>query len=434
MSATLTVPQAETPAATLAGRPIRIVRMIARLNIGGPAVQTMLLTERLQGPTARTLLVVGAADRNEGDLRGAAAARGLRMEVIPSLRRAIHPWRDAQAWWRILRILRREEADLLHTHTAKAGALGRSAAWIENHRRRLMAVATGCPVQLCRTVHTFHGHVLEGYFGARSSRVFLGIERWLARRTGCLIAVSPAVRDELVRLGVASPARITVVPLGLHLERMLDLPPPSADAEPLTVGLVGRLVPVKNHELFLALAKAWGQSGLPAVRFEVIGDGERRAELEARARALGVQATVRFTGWAQDMAEVYRRLDIVCLTSWNEGTPVSLIEALAAGRPVMATDVGGVRDVLGAVQQPLGRVRKATHGLLVDPGDAEGCVEALRYLVSRPEERLAMGAAGRGDVRVRYGIDRLVHDLEIVYRALVHGAQDDQQRGGTCTH
>lgn len=392
-------------------RPIRVVRIIARLNVGGPAIHTLLLTEGLHRPGYDSVLVTGCVEPLEGDLSGRARERGLRLVVVPSLRRPLNAWRDLQAWWRIFRILCREQPDVVHTHTAKAGALGRTAAMVYNGLR---------PRSRCRLVHTFHGHVLEGYFGPAATRAFLAIERFLARRTDRILTVSSAVREDLLGRRIGTPEQLCVVPLGLSLEPLLELPPPEARRVPLRVGIVGRLVPIKNHELLLRAAKACrDQPGLTPLHFYVVGDGERRGPLERMADAMGLNDSITFTGWQADMAGVYRDLDIVCLTSLNEGTPVSLIEALAAARPVAATDVGGVRDLLGPGQADAGAFRKAAHGVLVRSGDAQGIAEALRYLAAHPEERRTMGHAGRAFVRDRYAQSRLISDIEALYRELM---------------
>jgi glycosyltransferase involved in cell wall biosynthesis len=261
---------------------------------------------------------------------------------------------------------------------------------------------------------------LEGYFGRVRSAAFLAIERWLARHTDRIVAVSEAVREDLLRRRIGRPEQVRVVRLGLPLGRFLDLPEPAGDPACMRVGLVGRLVPIKNHELLLEVARRFqAHSGLPRLHFLVVGDGELRAALERKSREFGLNGMVTFTGWQSDMPDVYRELDIVCLTSLNEGTPVSLIEALAAGRPVVATDVGGVRDLLGPDQGGTAHFRKAPHGLLVRSNDAEGLTEAIRYLMAHPEGRVAMGRAGREFVRNRFTDERLARDIEALYAEIL---------------
>ncbi len=397
---------------------LRIVRVISRLNIGGPAIQAVLLSDRLQGHGYSTLLVTGAPDRAEGDMSYLLAGTAVRRRHIRALGRAIRPWRDARAAATLAAIMWQERPHLLHTHAAKAGALGRAVVLAYNALAGAWARGRGRPFTRCRMVHTFHGHVLEGYFRPSVSRLFVGIERWLARRTDCLVTVSDAVREDLLRRGVAEPARVRVIPLGLPLEPFLRLPEPSPRPGPLRVGCIGRLVPIKNHRLLFEAVVRARAAGVDMV-LEVIGDGELRRSLESAARVLG--PAVRFRGWASDVAGLYAELDAVCLTSLNEGTPVSLIEGLAAARPAVATDVGGVREVLGAAPgaAPVpGGCAEAAHGWLARSRDAIGLAAAFARLAESPERRQRMGRSGRTAVQARYGSERLVRDVQALYKEL----------------
>lgn len=412
-------------------RPLRIVRVIARLNIGGPALHAALLTERLQGPGVESVLVVGQADATEGDLAPSLAARGLRIVIVPALRQPLHPWRDLCAWWRLLRILQRERPDIVHTHTAKAGALGRAAAMTYNALARLAARGRLRPARTCRTVHTFHGHVLEGYFPVWLSYLFAMIERWLARGTDRLIAVSPQVQRELLRKGIGRPPQWRVIPVGLELSTLARVSPRNEQAG-LGVGFIGRLVPIKNPGLFLkALRELARQRPEVPLHAVIAGDGPLRARLEAEARQLGLGQRVRFAGWQHDLPSLYEALDAACLTSWNEGTPVALIEAMAAGRAVVATDVGGVRSLLDDTEETespaSGAYRIAARGLLVRPGDVAGLSAALERLARDPQLRARLGEAGRAHVMQRYTPERLVADLMGLYREL-------QAEGSPCMH
>lgn len=394
-----------------------VVRVIARLNIGGPAQQAVGVSAALSRRGWPTLLVAGSPDPTEGSMEYLLAASPVRFLRLPVLRRALHPVHDLAAWWALLLLLRRERPQLLHTHTAKAGAVGRAAGlayrWL-----------TGRPL---RMVHTFHGHVLEGYFARPTAGLFQSIERALAAATDCLIAVSDAVRDDLIRRRVAPPSKIRVVPLGLPLGPLLALPPPPLEEGPLRVGIVGRLVPIKQHTTFLQAVRQLRDDGaLDGARFSVIGDGPLRAPLEQEAQRLGLADHVTFTGWRSDLPAVYGALDVVCLTSRHEGTPVALIEALAAARAVVASDVGGVGDVLRSPGAPreapavaAGAFLQAPHGLLIRPEDPRGLAAALRRLAARPDLRQALGAAGRAHVARQYPLDRLVEDLDRLYRELV---------------
>jgi glycosyltransferase involved in cell wall biosynthesis len=263
-----------------------------------------------------------------------------------------------------------------------------------------------------RTVHTFHGHVLDGYFGPMARRCFTEVERKLARRTDALVAVSAEVRDELVELGVGRPSQFHVIPVGLELAPFLALRQASGrlraglrlSPETALVGVVGRLVPIKDHlTLFSAMAL------LPGVHLAVVGDGEMRSQLEAAADQLGLGGRVHFTGWCADVPSAMADLDVVALTSRNEGTPVALIEAAASGRPVVATDVGGVRTV----------VDDGVTGFLAPPGDPEKIAGLLGRLCADPLTRRRFGEAGRLRVRERFGEERLLRDVASLYADLL---------------
>ncbi len=377
----------------------RVLRVIARLNIGGPAIHATLLTRGLDPDRYESYLVHGAEAASEGNylsLKGLAVDR---RHSVPALGREIQPWRDWQAYRDLVRIIREVRPHVVHTHTAKAGLLGRWAA------RRC-----GVPV----IVHTFHGHVFHGYFSPARTAMFVRLERALARTTTCLVTVSEDVRQQILARGIGRPDRFEVVRLGLdlapfrtaegrrgELRRELGL----ADDAP-TVGIVARLVPRKAHEVFLQAAAAIAPL-VPDAMFLVVGDGERRAELEGRARTLGLSGRVRFLGWRADLDRVYADLDVVMLTSTNEGSPVALIEAMAAARPVVATRAGGVAELVGEA------------GLLAEVGDADGLARHAMALLSDPERRRALGRLARDRVVPQYAHERLVADIDRLYARLL---------------
>ncbi|MDP3703696.1 MAG: glycosyltransferase [Candidatus Omnitrophota bacterium] len=399
--------------------PLKILRVIARLNIGGPARQVIELTKRLSVAPFSTVLVTGQPSPHEGDLVSQLPAQTTHM-TIPELGRTLHPFRDVVAFVKLCRVLRQEQPDILHTHTAKAGALGRLAALWYNATRR------GKGSRKILTVHTFHGHVLSGYFGRWMTGVFILVERWLARSTDVLVAVSPSVRDDLLRLRIGRPSQMRVVPLGLDLSVLAEVNgrheglrhslrlPPTA---PL-VGIVGRLVPIKQHELFLRAARRLAYAD-PSMRFVVVGDGERREQLVSMTQALGLEDRVRFLGWRLDLPAIYADVDCVCLTSRNEGTPVSLIEAMAAGRPVVATAVGGVPDLLGEIVERARGYDVAERGILVQLAHAdEGVAAAVSRLLADAGLRERLTRAGREFVCERLTAQRLVQDMSALYMEL----------------
>jgi glycosyltransferase involved in cell wall biosynthesis len=372
------------------------MRIIARLNIGGPAIHVALLTAKFNAPDYDSLLVCGSIDSSEGDMSYYATERGVQPRVIPELGRAINPLSDIRAIWRLYRLMRDYQPDIVHTHTAKAGFTGRIAAWLAR-----------TPV----IVHTFHGHVFRGYFGAAKTRLFIMLEQLTARMSDAIITLTENLRRELAdEYHITSKRRIIVLPLGLDLTPFIETPrkkgdfraawsiPPDA---PL-IGIVGRLVPVKNHTLFLQAAGQIREQ-LPAARFVIIGDGELRPDIERQTAEMGLSEAVIFTGWQQDLAPAYSDMDALVISSLNEGTPVSIIEALAAGCPVVATEVGGLPDLLEG-----GKL-----GKLVPAEDGAALAAAILETVAHPPD----GAAARGLMHDRYGIDRLVSDLDQLYRA-----------------
>lgn len=383
--------------------PFRLLRVIARLNIGGPAIHAVLLTQGLNPVRFQSTLVAGRISEGEGDMGYFADAHGVKPRYLSDLGREIGAAGDVRALQQLIRLTGELTPAIVHTHTAKAGAVGRLAA------------------MLCRVpviVHTFHGHVFEGYFGPVLSRAFVAIERALASRSSCLIAVGEPLRRELVeRYRIAPAAKVRVIRLGFSLEPFRN-GPDSGDSglrrelgltdEP-TVGIVGRLVGVKNHELFLEAAVRVSRA-LPRTRFVIVGDGPLRDRLEARAHELGLDGRVHFVGWKRNMPEVYRGLDVVALTSKNEGTPVALIEAQASGVPVVSTDVGGVSDA----------VQRNVTGWLV-PQDAWEIAREIAATLESPERRNLASAHGYEFARARFSRARLLREVEALYEELLEG-------------
>lgn len=403
--------------------PLKVIRIITRLNVGGPAHQAITLTARLRDERFTSLLVTGQCDAREGNLQGLCEQDGVHLRRIPELRRPIHPWRDTVALCKLIRLFWKERPAIVHTHMAKAGTLGRLATMAYNTLgpgRRLGARAAH--------VHTFHGHVLDGYFAPWLTQVFVIIERWLSHWTDRFIAVSPAIRDVLLEKGIGRPAQWRVIPLGLDLTALTALPF-SERCGQLSVGMVGRLVPIKNPSLFLnAISRMAQQQPAPRVRGIIVGDGPLRPTLEQQAARMALGETVRFVGWQHDLRAVYEGIDVACLTSWNEGTPVSLIEAMAAGRAVVATDVGGVRDLLDGsarTTEPIGQgaYRIARQGILIKPGDADGLVKALTVLSADAGLRRQLGETARTYVSARYTTERLVQDIRALYEECRGGTQ-----------
>src|SRR6478752_4707529 len=370
--------------------PIPVVRVIARLNIGGPAIQAISLTALMQSRGYATRLVRGTESADEGNMDDLAQRMGVQPTLIASMRRDPGPG-DVRALAQLVRILRRDRPALVHTHAAKGGTLGRVAV--------MFAFPRGRPA----VVHTFHGHSLTGYFSSRTARLYTRIERFLARRTNVLIAVSEEVRDDLVGLGLDLSAFSDDTDRVAKRDAVRAQWGVGDDEDVVT--LVARLVPIKRVDRFLETAALLRDR--PNTRFVVVGDGELRAVLEASepARALGERLL--WAGFRRDMPDVCFASDVVVLTSDNEGTPVSLIEAQAAATPVVSTNVGGVRSV----------VLDGETGVLAD--EPAGLADAIRPLLDDRERAAAMAARGREHVLATFGVERLVDDLDRLYRRLL---------------
>ncbi|MBI5668351.1 MAG: glycosyltransferase family 4 protein [Chloroflexi bacterium] len=382
--------------------PIRVVHLIARLNIGGAAVVVSLLVSRLRPPVFDSRLVCGRIGATEGDMQYYAEQLGLEPILIPELGRELHPLRDLVTIWKVYRLLRRLRPDVVHTHTAKAGFVGRIAARL-----------AGVPV----IVHTFHGHVFYGVFRGPRARlmehVSVWLERFAARFCDRILTLSNRLRHELAEdFHIAPPSRIAVLPIPVDLTVFDRMPrhigtfrqawniPPDA---PL-VGLIGRLVPMKYPELFVqAAARVKAQQ--PDARFVIVGDGELRGTVEALVESLDLREAVTFTGWQRDMAAIYSDLDVLAVSSQNEGTPVTLIEAVTARCPVVSTAVGGVPDLLDA----------GALGTLVPPGDAEALAEGILAALRNPPDM----AQASQTIQARHDADNVTQQLGALYRQLL---------------
>jgi glycosyltransferase involved in cell wall biosynthesis len=385
-------------------RPIKIVRILDRLNIGGPAIHALLLNRYFNSNgTWESILTYGQEGPAEGTMLNAHENVST-LRFLPSLGRELHPIRDLVSFIKVVQLIRQERPSIVHTHKSKAGVIGRLAA-------------RACHVPVI--VHTYHGHVLHGYFGLFKTRLFIFIERWMATMTDHVITVSPKVKAELVRYGIATEKKIKVIYLGLDLkkfaiknrnegtyrrDRRLDPNLP-------LIGIVARLVPIKRINLFLQVAHILLKK-VPNSQFVVIGDGELRLALEQQSIELGLQDHIHFTGFRLDVENIYPDLDVLALTSANEGSPVSLIEGLASGCAVVATDVGGIADV----------IRADETGLLVPSKSyteetiAQMMADKIYALLQDPAMRKAIGAKGKEDILSRFSIERLGSDLSELYQ------------------
>ncbi|MBK9148471.1 MAG: glycosyltransferase [Flavobacteriales bacterium] len=405
----------------------RVLQILNRFNLGGPTHNAAYLT-RYMAPEFETLLVGGSQEFSEAASHHITRSLGVEPMILPELQREVAPWRDRSAYRRIKQVIKDFKPDIVHTHAAKAGAVGRMAA---------------ADLGVRGIVHTFHGHVFHSYFGPVRTALYKSIERFLAKRTHRIIAISDRQREELVdEHRICDGSKVEVIPLGFDLmpfqveqerKRSLFRHVYGVAADEIAVGIVGRLVPIKNHDLFLdVVARVRERSGLKLRAF-IVGDGEERERLQAETARRGLSqangpyfnghpfghgvngkpmvkpAEVTFTSWIKEVDIVNAGLDIAMLTSLNEGTPVSLIEAQASNRPVVSTDVGGIRNIVSA----------GKTALLCPSGDADGLADALERLARSESLRHRMGQGGWDFVRERYHFTRLVNDTARLYRELL---------------
>jgi glycosyltransferase involved in cell wall biosynthesis len=365
-------------------------------------------------PEFETMLVIGGKDDHEQDADHLTANLGLSPVVVPEMVRQISPVNDGIAYRKIKRLIEKFRPDIVHTHAAKSGLLGRLAA-------------DACKVPVI--VHTFHGHVFHSYFSKWKTNTFINIERYLAKRSTGIIAISELQKNELTNIyKICPPEKMQIIPLGLDLDKFQQYQDAKRAEfrrkyylhdDEIAIGIIGRVVPVKNHSLFVAAAQKVLAQTTKRVKFVVIGDGDMRPQMEAAFKAVGIDyayypedkrdATAICTSWQTDMDVVLAGLDIVALTSHNEGTPVSLIEAQAAARPVVSTNVGGVADV----------VTDNLCGYITEPNEADLFAAALLKLINNAEQRAYFGAQGRNFVQSKFSYQRLVYDMSTYYYKLL---------------
>ena len=386
--------------------PIRIARVVTRFGVGGVERHVSALTANLNHEKFRSWLICGRAEKNERECPEFARDAGVEPVFIESLRRNLGIW-DVNASFKLHRVLKRIQPQIVETHQSKAGALGRSMA-------RLTFGSNG---QRPRLIHTFHGHQFNGYFKGPVARTFILIERWLARLTDMIVTVTPTIRRQLINdYQIVDASRVRVVPLGFDFSWLNDICRErgwlrarlGVNDSTVLFGAVGRLAPIKNTELLLrSFARMMREHRVDA-RLILVGDGEMRDPLESLARELSISDQVLFAGWVLDRARIFCDLDVTCLSSHNEGSPLCLIESIAAGVPVVATNVGGVADVTSS----------ELDGELIEPGNEEAYAAALARAAERrrrvPHQRSAA-------LRDFYSIRRLIGDMESIYSELLDG-------------
>ena len=384
---------------------IRILRIINRFNIGGPTYNATFLT-RFISDEFETLLVGGMPEDDEEDSLHIPGAYGLEPVLIPELKRKPDLRSDRQAYKKIKAIIKEFQPDIVHTHASKAGAIGRRAA-----------VSAKVPV----VVHTFHGHVFHSYFGRTKTWLYKTIERRLAKKSSGIIAISSLQKAELANdHRITKEQHIKVIPLGFDLYRFADLREKERNAvrnewglaeNDVAVAIIGRLAPVKDHAFFLKVISEIAGKTTSKFKVFIVGDGAERNAIEEKVAEINQAhpGLITLTSWIKDIARFNAGMDIICLTSKNEGTPVSLIEAQASGVPVISTDVGGVRDI----------VHDGETGIIVPVNDLENYARHLHILIDDEKKRNKMSQNGWPFVRDKFHYERLVRDMEEYYKELL---------------
>jgi glycosyltransferase involved in cell wall biosynthesis len=389
----------------------KVLRIINRLNLGGPTFNAAYLSKYL-APEFDTLLVSGMKADSEESSEFIVNNLDLQPVYIPEMYRELNPFRDYKSYYKLRELIRKFKPDIVHTHAAKAGAVGRLAAAHE-----------GVPV----IIHTFHGHVFHSYFNPAKTRVFLEIERFLAKKTNKIVTLSETQKHELSNIYKVAPGhKFEIIPLGFDLEkfetgqvekrRKFRTEYNIGDDE-IAIGIVGRLVPIKNHKLFLKALSIVSAKTTKKIRAFIIGDGDERNNIEAFAKSLGLEfkdgpghkSILTFTSWIKDIDVSNAGMDIIALTSSNEGTPVSLIEAQASGKPIVSTSIGGIEDIV---------IRDKT-ALLSNINDEHALAENILRLVEDAALRNTLSANGADFVRRKFSYHRLCSDMATLYNSLL---------------
>jgi glycosyltransferase involved in cell wall biosynthesis len=405
---------------------VKILRIIARLNVGGPTRHVVWLTEALRDGGFESRLIAGTVPAGEEDMAYFAAEHGVEPTYIKEMSRELSP-RDIVSLFKVLRIIREERPDIIHTHTAKAGTVGRVAAFL--YKWITPGTVIGRPRRV-KLVHTFHGHVFHSYYGKAKTGVFIMIERSLARfATDKIIVITPQQLHEIHnKVGVGRVGQFEVIPLGIDLARLKRDENARTEFrrelnigdDTLVVGFVGRLTEIKNIPMLLRAVRSYVDlSDEPATKFVIVGDGHLRGDLERMCTELAISEYVIFVGHRDDLGRVYSGLDVVALTSLNEGTPLSLIEAMAARVPVISTSVGGVSDLLGENAEKMDGFALCERGISVRSNDGVAFTNGLLYLAKNEKLRFDLAEKGYQFAVGNYGKERLVADIKSLYARML---------------
>lgn len=391
----------------------KVMHIFNRLILGGVSAHVIYLVTLLE-PNFESTLVIGSKESHEKNADFLASENNIVPIVISSLRREINLVDDIKSYWQLRKIIRKHKPDIVHTHTSKPGTLGRLAAFHEN-----------VPVIL----HTFHGHAFHSYFGKLKTNFFIQVERYLAKISTKIIAISKTQKEELSdTYKICDSSKIEIVPLGLDLNKFIDdsgsrriefRDKYGIETEEVAIGIIGRLVPIKNHEFLIEVIKLIQPKLNKKIRVIVVGDGHTKEALFSKLKQLNISYNYypdsikpelfTFTSWIDNMESVYPGLDIVCLTSINEGTPVSLIEAQASSKAIVTTNVGGVKDIL----------LENISGFITEVGDSSTFSESLLKLIENEELRKQMGEKGREFVIDQFDKQRMAMSMTNLYTQLL---------------
>ena len=383
----------------------KVLRIINRFNIGGPTYNATFLT-RFLNDDFETLLIGGLPEEGEADSLHIPREYGLEPTILEEMKRVPNFKSDREAYLKIKQIIKDFKPDIVHTHASKAGALGRKAAF-------------ACKVPI--VVHTFHGHVFHSYFGGLKTKIFKFIERRLAKKSTGIIAISEIQKEELTKIHhICEASKVKVIPLGFDLSKFQDnivekrrlvREKYNISDDEVAVAIIGRLAPIKNHAFFFQVVENLLAKGIQKVKFFVVGDGELLVEIKAKTAEINSKfgEKIFMTSWIKDIATFNAGMDVICLTSDNEGTPVSLIEAQASNVAVISTNVGGVKDIM----------LDGKTGFVIEKGDLKNYTEKLGILVENDEIRRLMSQNSWDFVREKFSYSRLVKDMENYYYELL---------------
>ena len=384
---------------------IKILRIINRFNIGGPVYNAVLLSAFMP-EEYETLLIGGMPEENEANSLYIAEKYGISPVLISEMQREPNLMNDNSALKKIKEIIRRFQPDIVHTHASKAGALGRKAAF-----------DCGVPI----VIHTFHGHIFHSYFSWWKTKLYQLIERRLSKKTTGIIAISAIQKNELsLKYKICHPSKIKIIPLGFDLspfnenlkeKREHTRNSYALEGSDIAVAIIGRLVAIKNHQMFLDIIEKVNQKTRKKVVYFIVGDGEESDNIQESIKPLKEKGMdIRMTSWIKDIATFNAGMDIICLTSKNEGTPVSLIEAQAAGIPIIATNVGGIKDI----------ILEDKTGYIVNTDDIDGFAEKLWELIENENKRQEMSQNGWTFVKDKFQYTKLISNMDEYYKSLLN--------------